>query len=149
MLETKYLKSPAHLYNSSTLSPALHLVPHKLKRPSLPAPPPSCPHSPLGAAGPACGWWSLAGCHWRSRSGRWGWGPWIFSSWRSRAAWAPALHTATSCGGSGRSPPAGVTGQIKTSTWDLAGLALGGRNLLLSSTAQSNMSALKIECKWY
>lgn len=51
-------------------------------------------HSPLCAAGPACGWWWPAGCRWRSHSGRWGWGPWIFSSWMSKAAWAPALHRA-------------------------------------------------------
>lgn len=49
-------------------------------------------HSPLCAAGPACGWWWPAGCRWRSRSGRWGWGPWIFSSWTSRAASALALR---------------------------------------------------------
>lgn len=95
------LNSPVLLYNASSLSPSFGLL----------TPPPSHQHqhqhSPLCAAGPACGWWWPAGCRWRSRSGRWGWAPWISSSWTSRAASAPAPHRATWCGGSGHSRPVG------------------------------------------
>lgn len=98
----KLLSSLELLSKSSSLSHLLAPPTPKI----LSQPPALSGHSPLCAAGPACGWWWPAGCRWRSRSGRWGWGPWKFSSWRSRAASARGLHRGRWCGGSGRSPPA-------------------------------------------
>lgn len=146
-----HLNSPVLFYNASSLSPPLGLpIPYILLTLKPSSPPTRHPsfsyhHSPLCAAGPACGWWWLAGCRLQIHSGRWGWGPWIFSSWMSKAASAPALHRARLCGGSGRSQPAGrVRGQVKILTRRLV-VIMGWA----SGVDITYMSVLEIECKLY